>query len=899
MMALKNVTSDSSIIRKVLQGEREAFNELVTRYLPVVHAMACAYTRDPCEADDVAQEAFLKAFRELHTLRNPGKFGAWIASIVRRLAWRSQDVRRRATLREKKAALSQVIRPDVVQDERRALVREKLAELEEEQRVVMMLHYFAGRSTQEIATLLGLRPATVRKRLQRARQALGALLLSDLGEEFETERDTEQRKRSVVAALAVAPGPKQAVAALGFAGTFAGLRMLGGMAAKKTLLSAVIVAGLAGSFFFWVERAPEPTVVEAGQTGESEASSVTGLSQEVQRVPSAFEKQGGGNEEAIHPEPEELPPLKPSSIFGKVLTTAGKPVAGASVSTGGILTFKMNNDPRHRFYLGDGLSVEEFKQSSYYGETTTSPQGTFQLTGLLPASYTLRATPPHYMWNADPVLQPDLRTTVVIREGEDLQNVVLVYDEGLALWGTVTDEAGRPIPDATVRVLQRKNQATYKVEADGAYLADGLAVSQYDVKIRADAPGYMPSTEEHVPLESEVPFTLKPSPRIEGRVIRADTGEAVTEFYWRILDWSSIEHGYLDAAKARPPEGRRIQHPEGRFSIDLERLGDIALVGRGPDGMMGLLKFPDVQPGQTFKDVVLPLELDDTVKVDVTGTVVDPSGAVIAGAWIFVGMPMLNPERYVANSEYELVAKHDIRAESDEHGAFRLTDQTLPIERLSAWHPKYALGWTNEPLTAGGENDVQIVLIKGGAVEGTVTLDGAALTTGEARVNTKDIVQIGKDGTYRSERLSVGSTEVRCLLDLEGGVSANSRYWLRALVDLQDEQTVTVDFDFDGGHDAGLEGIVRYGDVLFPTARIEIWSENPDGLEIHFETKTGEEARYYFEGLPSGELNGLVNGATSDGKGVRYEFSVETQAGQVTPFDINIEPDADPEAIPK
>jgi hypothetical protein len=46
-------------------------------------------------------------------------------------------------------------------------------------------------------------------------------------------------------------------------------------------------------------------------------------------------------------------------------------------------------------------------------------------------------------------------------------------------------------------------------------------------------------------------------------------------------------------------------------------------------------------------------------------------------------------------------------------------------------------------------------------------------------------------------------------------------------------------------------------------------------------------------------LNGLVNGATSDGKGVRYEFSVETQAGQVTPFDINIEPDTDPEAIPK
>ena len=87
--------SDERIIRNVLRGRQEAFGELVTRYVSSVYAVALACVGNATDADDVAQEAFLRAYRRLDSLRSPGKFGAWLVTITRNAAYSMAKSQRR------------------------------------------------------------------------------------------------------------------------------------------------------------------------------------------------------------------------------------------------------------------------------------------------------------------------------------------------------------------------------------------------------------------------------------------------------------------------------------------------------------------------------------------------------------------------------------------------------------------------------------------------------------------------------------------------------------------------------------------------------------------------------------------------------------------------------------
>ena len=80
-------SSDEKVVRRVLEGQRDAFGILVRRYLPVVHAAAYARLGNGVDADDVAQETFLRAFQRLGSLHERQKFGAWLLTIARNTAY--------------------------------------------------------------------------------------------------------------------------------------------------------------------------------------------------------------------------------------------------------------------------------------------------------------------------------------------------------------------------------------------------------------------------------------------------------------------------------------------------------------------------------------------------------------------------------------------------------------------------------------------------------------------------------------------------------------------------------------------------------------------------------------------------------------------------------------------
>src|SRR3569623_2796039 len=89
--------SDDDLVRRSLAGEHAAFGHLVARHQRLVYAVALRHARDRAQAAELAQQAFVEAWHELPTLRDPARLGAWLAGIARNVArsWRRQTARRR------------------------------------------------------------------------------------------------------------------------------------------------------------------------------------------------------------------------------------------------------------------------------------------------------------------------------------------------------------------------------------------------------------------------------------------------------------------------------------------------------------------------------------------------------------------------------------------------------------------------------------------------------------------------------------------------------------------------------------------------------------------------------------------------------------------------------------
>ena len=174
---------DAALVSAALAGDRGAFAKLVARH--GARARAAAAGTNPHEAEDVVQDAILAAFLGLRRLRNPERFGSWLAAIAANLARMRLRGRRPAVplgestpsqheaSPEEALAASEVVRA----------VRRALGALPEGQRQVALLYYVEGRSCREVAAVLGRSPGAVRVALHRARGQLQERLAPSLARE--------------------------------------------------------------------------------------------------------------------------------------------------------------------------------------------------------------------------------------------------------------------------------------------------------------------------------------------------------------------------------------------------------------------------------------------------------------------------------------------------------------------------------------------------------------------------------------------------------------------------------------------------------------------------------------------------------------------------------------------
>ncbi|WP_153557786.1 RNA polymerase sigma factor [Roseimaritima sediminicola] len=176
----ERVSEEAELIDAALEGDAEAFGTLVQNHQDRLFGAMLQVTRSAEEAEDVVQEAFVRAYVKLHTFQRNSRFFTWLYRIAfnsalsrrrRKRASISLDQTREVTGLE---PVDQVAAPDdrLLRGERIDMVRVALDRLTDEHRAIMVLREMENHAYEEIAEILEISIGTVRSRLNRARTQL-------------------------------------------------------------------------------------------------------------------------------------------------------------------------------------------------------------------------------------------------------------------------------------------------------------------------------------------------------------------------------------------------------------------------------------------------------------------------------------------------------------------------------------------------------------------------------------------------------------------------------------------------------------------------------------------------------------------------------------------------------
>lgn len=167
---------EESIVSRVLAGDTEAFAELIERYKVAVYNLCARMLHDPTEAEDAAQEVFVRAYTQLHSYQPGRRFSTWILSIASHYCIDMLRRRKPVVDLDTIAFWKQSDQPEpeerALSSETRDEVRDLLTKLPDKYRGVTVLRYWQDLSYDEISQATGLSVATVKTRLFRARELL-------------------------------------------------------------------------------------------------------------------------------------------------------------------------------------------------------------------------------------------------------------------------------------------------------------------------------------------------------------------------------------------------------------------------------------------------------------------------------------------------------------------------------------------------------------------------------------------------------------------------------------------------------------------------------------------------------------------------------------------------------
>lgn len=180
-LALRAVAeSDAALIARVLDGERECYSTLVRRHQNDLYRHARGMGLDHDAAEDLVQDAFVKAYTSLEECRDRDRFRAWLCRILRnRCLDYLRDIRRRVVPLDELQDGPDAPAAHTTREELRGPLADAFARLPDALREAFLLKHQAGYSYDEMAEIAGASVSAMKMRVHRAREALRSLLIDE------------------------------------------------------------------------------------------------------------------------------------------------------------------------------------------------------------------------------------------------------------------------------------------------------------------------------------------------------------------------------------------------------------------------------------------------------------------------------------------------------------------------------------------------------------------------------------------------------------------------------------------------------------------------------------------------------------------------------------------------
>ena len=181
---------DIYYIEKVRNGQTNYFSYIVEKYQNIVFSIALKVLKNREDAEEMAQESFIKAFKSLHTFKGNSKFSTWLYRITynncisevrkKKIHFASTDDV------EIKDETSEINLDGIPEENRARAIKEAMSKLPEEEYALVLLYYFEDQSIEEISKVARLTESNTKVKLYRARKKLYSILNEMMKDELYT-----------------------------------------------------------------------------------------------------------------------------------------------------------------------------------------------------------------------------------------------------------------------------------------------------------------------------------------------------------------------------------------------------------------------------------------------------------------------------------------------------------------------------------------------------------------------------------------------------------------------------------------------------------------------------------------------------------------------------------------
>lgn len=177
------MNTDQSIIEAILNGDAASYSQLVDRYKDLVFTLALRMLKHKEEAEEVAQDAFIKVYKSLNSFKGDSKFSTWIYRVtyntcldrLKKNKKHYNDVPIDGYTEHKLEAIDNALE-HMIAEEKTALIKRCVDQLPAEDSYLISLYYFEELSLDEISKIVGMRANAVKVKLFRARKKLAVIL---------------------------------------------------------------------------------------------------------------------------------------------------------------------------------------------------------------------------------------------------------------------------------------------------------------------------------------------------------------------------------------------------------------------------------------------------------------------------------------------------------------------------------------------------------------------------------------------------------------------------------------------------------------------------------------------------------------------------------------------------